>query len=326
MRVFEHKFSTNVAVGLIVLSLSVLSGGCLSGPEPLQANSRQSDGFKSGPNYNRPESTPNQPVNPETSKQTVYRPSDSLKRDVPYRVVLPADYLSSSDKRFPVVYLLHGLTGHYNDWTDRTDVAQLATKYNVIIVTPEGGDGWYSDSPVLPQSRYESYLINELIPEIDRSYRTYPERKFRFLAGLSMGGYGAVKFGLKYPNLFAMVGSFSGAFGIAKWTEKKGGNSLIGRSIDSVFGPVGSEARRANDVFEILKNMKPERTDVLPYIYISCGTEDSMIEENRALNKALVEKKIKHDYSTRSGGHDWVFWGGEVQKFLELCSRMLKTP
>src|SRR5207248_10367596 len=105
-------------------------------------------------------------------------------------------------RRYPVIYLLHGFGGHYNNWTDKTKVAQYAKQYGFLIVTPEGADGWYTDSVSAPNDRYESYIIQELIPEIDKTYRTLADRDHRAVAGLSMGGYGSVKFGLKYPDRF----------------------------------------------------------------------------------------------------------------------------
>ena len=106
------------------------------------------------------------------------------------------------------------MTGHFNNWTDSTKIVEYAKKYNFIIVTPEGNNGWYSDSVSVPNDKYESYIIQELIPEIDKKFRTKADREHRAIAGLSMGGFGAMKFGLKYPEKFALIGSFSGALAI----------------------------------------------------------------------------------------------------------------
>src|SRR6266404_2867676 len=128
--------------------------------------------------------------------------SKLMNRRMPYRIILPGNYLNSNETlRYPVIYLLHGLTGHYDNWTDKTKVAEYAKKHNFIIVTPEGDNGWYTDSISTANDRYESYIIKELIPEIDKNYRTVLDRDHRAIAGLSMGGYGGLKFGLKYPEL-----------------------------------------------------------------------------------------------------------------------------
>jgi hypothetical protein len=103
--------------------------------------------------------------------------SKLMGREMPYRIVLPDGYSTdSSSKRYPVIYLLHGLTGHYDKWTDKTKLASLPTGGNTIIVTPEGEDGWYTDSAAKPNDKYESYIIKELIPEIDTKFRTIADR------------------------------------------------------------------------------------------------------------------------------------------------------
>ena len=247
-----------------------------------------------------------------------------MGREMPYLVVVPDDYKTKPADRYPVVYLLHGLTGHYNDWTDRSKLVQFAAKHRFIIVTPEGNDGWYSDNPAIPNDKHESYIINELIPEIDKNFRTLADREHRIIAGLSMGGYGALKFGLKYPKLFSLIGSFSGAFVVGQWSEKTGGNKLIGRSLDTVFGPPNSEARQANDTFKVVREITPDKVKALPYIYMSCGTEDLFIKTNRDLVAILAEKKVPYKFNTPPGGHDWVFWGDQVREFLDLVDSRLK--
>src|SRR5881394_2242262 len=150
--------------------------------------------------------------------------SRMMGRDVPYRVIVPSNYDEKSGHHYPVIYLLHGLSGHFDNWTDKTKLTSYAGNYDFIIVMPEGDDGWYTDSVTVPNDRYESYIVNELVPEIDRKFRTLPDRPHRIIAGLSMGGYGSIKFGLKYSNLFSLVGSFSGAFDAPMRTKKSGNN------------------------------------------------------------------------------------------------------
>ena len=104
---------------------------------------------------------------------------------------------SQKETRYPVIYLLHGLTGHYNNWAEKTKLEQYAANYNYIIVMPEGDNGWYTDSATVPNDKYESYIIKELIPEIDKKYRTKADRQNRAIAGLSMGGYGSIKIRFK---------------------------------------------------------------------------------------------------------------------------------
>src|SRR3979409_2220627 len=114
----------------------------------------------------------------------------------------------------------------------------------MIIVTPEGNDSWYVDSAT---DKYESYILKELIPDVQKRYRTIEARYGRAIAGLSMGGYGALKFGLKSPETFVFGGSLSGALAAATWTENDLKNlKSISDSLVAVFGPAGAEARKAN--------------------------------------------------------------------------------
>ncbi len=248
--------------------------------------------------------------------------SKLMARDMPYRVILPAKYSTKSNERFPVIYLLHGLTGNYKNWVDKTDVEQFGVGYDFVIVTPDGNNGWYTDSVGAPNDKFESYIVKELIPEIERDFRVVADRGHRMIAGLSMGGYGSIKFGLKYPDMFSMVGSFSGALGAASFTEKNAGVN-IGRAIDQIYGPEGSETRSSNDIFKIVRDAAPDRVKAMPFIYQSCGTEDFLIGNNRDFLALMNEKKLAHEYREHPGVHDWVFWNDQVREFLAVAERAL---
>lgn len=249
--------------------------------------------------------------------------SKLLAREIPYRIILPVNYKNANEKTlYPVVYLLHGLTGHFDNWTDKTKLTDYAAKYNYIIVTPEGNNGWYSDSSTAANDRYESYIVQELIPEIEKKFRTIPDKNHRAIAGLSMGGYGSIKFGLKYPEMFALVGSFSGALGAASFTEKTAGG--IGKSIDAIFGAENSENRNSNDVFKLVREMSDDKIKKLPFVYLDCGTEDFLFKNNRDFVNLLVEKKVKHEFRQLPGAHDWKFWDSQIKEFLEVSERFIK--
>ena len=245
-----------------------------------------------------------------------------LGRNVPFRVLAPLDYdqKGSESARYDVIYLLHGLFGHFDNWTTKTSLARYAATYRFIIVMPEGGDGWYTDSVKVPSDKYESYIVKELIPEIDKRFRTFADRDHRVIAGLSMGGYGAIKFGLRHPEMFSLVGSFSGALD-APLRGQDG--STLWATLLPVYGPLGSTTRRQNDIFTLLRNA-PDRA-TLPFIYLDCGTDDMFITTNREFDSLLIEKKIPHEYRELPGKHDWKYWDQQVQEFLRLASRRLVT-
>ena len=137
--------------------------------------------------------------------------SAALGRAMKYRVLLPSDY-DSSQRRYPVLYLLHGLGGDYKDWTTRTNVAEYSRTLPLIIVMPDGENSWYTNAANTPADRFEDYILTDLLTDVAGKYRTINSRHGRTIAGLSMGGYGALKMALKRPGTFAVAGSFSGAF------------------------------------------------------------------------------------------------------------------
>lgn len=268
------------------------------------------------------QSTVLKPTTARAEVQNLKLNSKLMGREMPYRVVLPSAYNNHNETLpYPVIYLLHGLTGHFANWTDKTRLAEYAERHSFIIVTPEGDNGWYTDSVSTLNDKYESYIIKELIPEIDKKFRTINDREHRMIAGLSMGGYGGMKFGLKYPKMFSLAGSFSGALGAASFSEKNAG--AIGKGIDVIYGPEDSDTRRTNDIFKMVRELTPERLKALPFIYQSCGTEDFLFTNNRDFDALLIEKKVPHEFREHPGGHDWVFWNDQVREFLDVAERRM---
>jgi len=261
-----------------------------------------------------------------SSVQTVQLQSKLVNTTLSYKVVLPPDYRTSSATRYPVLYLLHGFDGHYSDWVTRTNVADYAAQYRLIVVTPEGNNGWYTDSVSTTTDKYESYILKELIPDVGKRFRTIESRYGRGIAGLSMGGYGALKFGLKSPATFAFAGSISGAVAVPSWTEDDYQKlKSIRDSVFSAFGPLGSEARKANDIFEITRNLSNARIASLPFLYLDCGTEDIFISDNSRLAALLREKKVPHEFRELPGDHSWPYWNQQVQEVLKVAAGKLRA-
>ncbi|HEV7473657.1 MAG TPA: alpha/beta hydrolase family protein [Pyrinomonadaceae bacterium] len=259
--------------------------------------------------------------------QTIQFQSKLVGQTLPYIVVLPVNYdqPAARSERYPVLYLLHGLTGHYDNWTTRTKLADYAARYSMIIVTPEGNNGWYTDSATVPSDKYESYIIDELIPDVQRRYRTVETRAGRSIAGLSMGGYGALKFGVKHPELFAFAGSMSGALGAASWTETElKGLESVWRTLQPVYGAENSETRAANDLTKLFRELPAARIPALPYVYLDCGTEDALLATNRSFADILLTRKIPHEYRELPGSHSWSYWNAQVQEVLEIAARKMQ--
>lgn len=261
--------------------------------------------------------------------ETVKLQSKLMGAEMPYNVILPTDYAQKSDAKYPVLYLLHGLTGSYSDWAGKSQIAKYAAQYPFIIVMPEGKNGWYTDSPTVATDKYESYIVQELIPAIESRYRAARTREGRAIAGLSMGGYGALKFGLKYPDKFVFAASLSGALGAAGYDPTEIKDETVKSTLERAFGPMGDPTRAANDIMKFVETATPERIKTLPYIYLDCGTEDFLIENNRNFSAALIKQKIPHEFRELPGEHNWPYWDQQVQAVLKIAAQkttMMTTP
>lgn len=249
--------------------------------------------------------------------QTIQFKSELIGKVLPYDALLPPGYFKSN-RRYPVLYLLHGLFGRHDDWITRTNLAEYAAQYELIIVTPEGHDNWYVDSATVPQDKYESYFVRELIPNVDARYRTIKDRRARGIAGLSMGGYGALKFGMKHRGYFAFAGSLSGALDPSSRTEEHPGFAwdTLRPSLVAAFGPPNSPVREANDLHQIARSASDISS--LPYLYFDCGLDDGFLATNREFAEILVAKKIPHQYRQLPGGHNWEYWDRQVREILRL--------
>lgn len=262
---------------------------------------------------------------PRSRVETFQFRSELVGKNLPYRIILPVGYDDSKTRRYPVVYLLHGLFGNYTNLTELTKLTDYASSYDMIVVTPEGENGWYTDSATEPSNKFESYIIRELIPHIQRHYRTLDTRESRGIAGLSMGGYGALKFGVKYPQMFGFAGSMSGAQDAAIWTEAQlRGFPAIWKSLGPVFGPDGSTTRSTNDLQKLVRELSREQIAELPFIYLDCGADDPLLPTNRAFNELLTSKKIPHEYRELPGNHAWTYWDQQVREVLRILNVRLK--
>jgi len=244
--------------------------------------------------------------------------------EVKFNIIVPSDY-TSSDKRFPVLYLLHGYTGHYSDWCEKTGIVDYAKSYEEIIVMPEGENGWYVNNYTNPKMQWEDYIIEDLIPYVDAHYRTIASRGGRAIAGLSMGGYGAMFLGLKHHEMFAAVASLSGVVAsanMARWdkpvTKNKQTikeNPSVRKAISDDFGPARNPARKDEDPFLLIRKLAPENC---PQLYLAIGWGDNLLSENREFVALLAKLKMPYRYAEVPGKHEWLVWNEEIQRVLAL--------
>lgn len=252
--------------------------------------------------------------------------SNLLKRQIPYSVVLPVNYDEEKQTRFPVVYILHGFSGSHKDFVAYSQLLEIYSRHKFIVVTVEGENGFYTDSQTKPNDKFESYIVKDLIPEIDSNFRTISARYARAIIGDSMGGYGALKFGLKFPEMFVLAASWSGGLTIASWrkpSEITFNVPGIKEYLLSVFGSKNNkETLAANDLFQLIKKIPTDKIDSLPFFYIDCGTEDELglLKPNQQFAEIMVNRKIRHEFRQVPGEHTVQLY--RVSDVLELSDRI----
>ena len=239
-------------------------------------------------------------------------------------VVLPNSY-SKSKTAFPVMYLLHGAYGHFSDWLKNTPnkkiVHSLADQYNMIIVMPEGETfSFYLDSPVNKESQFETFITQEVIQKVDKTYRTISNRNGRVITGLSMGGHGALYLSGRHPDLFCAAGSMSGAVDMSVMLNRDSSAQVV-KLMQPVFGDKSgsTELYEQNSVLRMADKLKSNK---LPLI-IDCGVDDFLIEPNRELHRRLVYNKVDHDYTERPGAHTWDYWENSLPYHVLFFNKIL---
>lgn len=243
----------------------------------------------------------------EVDTVSIYSPS--MKKSSKCVVILPESYRAEAGKHFPVVYLLHGYSGNYANWISKVPALKdYADQYNFIIICPDGAySSWYFDSPVDVKSRYNTYVGSEVPAWIDSVYKTIPERDFRAIAGLSMGGHGAIYLAWNFPETFGAAGSMSGAVDLVPWKRNYG--------LEKVLGDTTANPSFYN--YSIV-NIVKKQLDKFPELIVDCGIDDPFIKDNRLLHRELMSLDIPHDYIERPG--NIIGNIGKMQLLINFCS------
>lgn len=223
--------------------------------------------------------------------------SVKMEKDVPVIVLLPDGYRNSKTV-YPVFYLLHGATGSYKDWPQRTNIGELVDQYDFITVCPDAGNSWYFDSPEDPKYQYETFVSSELVRYIDDRYRTRANRVYRAIGGTSMGGHGALFLAIRHPDVFGIAIGFSGGYELRPFADKW--------EIKKRIGTIEAHPERWDELC-VLNQAKILKNKELA-ISFECGMDDFFIENNRRLHAELMAKKVEHIYTERPGQHDWPYW------------------
>jgi S-formylglutathione hydrolase FrmB len=263
-------------------------------------------------------------------KESLKVKSSTLGKDVEYSIYLPADY-DKSNRRYPVLYLLHGYTDDETGWSQFGEAQIIGDRLMqngeaapMIIVMPDGGVSWYINS-YDGKTKYEDFFVKEFIPHVDATYRTRTTKQYRAIAGLSMGGYGTLIMATKHPDLFAAAAPLSsGVFTdeeIMK-AEERTWNVVLAE----LYGKKDLTGKdRLTDHYNnnsILKIIETGNADELKKVryYIDCGDKDFLIKGNMALHSVMIDKKIPHEFRVREGGHNWTYWRTALPEVLKFVS------
>ena len=264
-----------------------------------------------------------------SSVDTIAISSKVMNKSYKAVIVLPSAYTKSANQ-FPVLYLLHGGYGHFDDWIrktpDSTLLQRLSDQYNLIIVMPEGEIfSYYLNSEVNKGSQFETYITKEVIEKIDADYRTIKDRKGRAITGLSMGGYGALYLSARHPDLFCAAGSMSGALNpdMQLWKLPEETRKAIKGEFEKILGPIENYPQRYADasVINMADKIKANKLAII----FDDGVDDFLIEVNRELHRRLVFNGTPHDYSERPGAHTWDYWQNSLPYHVLFFSKVFKT-
>ncbi len=211
----------------------------------------------------------------------------------------------------PVLYLLHGLSDDHTIWLRRTSIERYVAPLGLAVVMPQVHRSFYNDEH--HGNRYWTFLSEELPALVDGFFKVSTRREDTFVAGLSMGGYGALRWALRQPDRFAAAASLSGALDVAIMRHLDGPGGLDGL-VHRVFGP--DELRGSDhDLFALAERAAAAGVD-LPAMYLACGTDDALVGATHAFSAALAEHGIEHRVDVGPGGHEWDYWDRTIQDVL----------
>jgi putative tributyrin esterase len=227
-------------------------------------------------------------------------------------IILPQDAVEKGGK-LPVLYLLHGMSDDHSIWQRRTSIERYADALGLAVVMPAVNRSFYTN--MVHGARYWDFVSDEL-PKLARAFFPLSDKRAdNFVAGLSMGGYGAFKMALSHPDRYAAAASLSGAVDMAaRAKELPGDDPMRRREIEDTFGPLDKLAGSSNDLLFLLDKLAVRKRR--PLLYQWCGTEDFLFADNETFHKHAKKRGVKIDYGKGPGGHTWDKWDEQIEKVL----------
>ena len=243
--------------------------------------------------------------------------SNIVSYPVKYSVYLPADY-ETSQREYPVVYLLHGYSDDETGWIQFGEANTIADKGVAngdfpacIIIMPDGKVTWYCNSAD-GKDNWEDMFVKEFIPAMEKTYRIRAKKEFRAIAGLSMGGYGALKLSMRNPDLFSTCVAMSSGTFTDEEIRQFPDNQYIGYFKNLYGNDLKGEARiteawKANSPLHLIHTVSADKLKNIRF-YIDCGDDDFLYKGNSTLHIEMRDLKLPHEYRVRNGGHEWSYW------------------
>jgi enterochelin esterase-like enzyme len=251
--------------------------------------------------------------------------SEILKMERKYAVYLPPDY-ETSERSYPALYLLHGGGDDQTGWVQFGEVLHIADKAinegtatPVIIVMPDANTGQrgYFNSPK-GDWQYEDFFFEEFMPFIEKKYRIRAEKRYRAVAGLSMGGGGTFIYALHHPELFSSACPLSASAGPLSLSDTKRHLERWGK--ESFTNEEVEEYYRQYSALNLFENMPEEQKNAVRW-YIDCGDDDFLFEGNSLIHIAMRKREIPHEFRIRDGGHNWSYWRSALPEVLRFVSQ-----
>lgn len=239
--------------------------------------------------------------------------SEALIRNVSFDIYLPNDKPDEKGRKMKTLFLLHGYTGDAWNWVKE----ELAQKYHFAVVTPNGENGFWLDG-LSTGHKYATLVGEEIVDYLRRTFLLAMSREETYILGLSMGGFGALHTGLYYPETFGKIGAMSSALivhEVAKMQNGKGNDTANYDYYRECFGEPKELLQSRNNPETLIDQLLQEKKEI-PEIYMCCGTEDFLLENNREFHTFLCDRKVPHQYMESAGNHDMKFWDEYTEKIV----------
>lgn len=250
--------------------------------------------------------------------------SRELFRKVSFTAIVPTSTQSiyetkiietQGNRPLKTLYLLHGWDGNHEDWLHNTRVAELAIKYHVAIIMPDGQNSFYVNHS--NGDNYGNYIGEEFVQETRKLFHLSTKREDTTIGGLSMGGYGALRNGFNYSEVFGNILAFSSKLLTRSSNEKLESNIATHQRLRAIIESSSTSEMPLEMDIEALAVKALDKEEKQAKLYLSCGTEDNLIEENRKLHHFLLNNQYAHEYVEAPGKHDWDFWNLFIEQSME---------